>query len=231
MSGEHPFMPRMVANALVATTIETHALPGGIVYVNVPNFEHAAVAEDFGALVDRLGDDTTGLIIDVRHNLGGSDRLVKSMVSRLIDEPVSTPVMKFRHFVGADVAWGNPTEWETAHGVIEPHAGERWLGPLVVLTGGLTASSSEDLAIELRAAGRATLVGQTTAGSAGNGLRSELPGGGTLYVATFTALVPGSGEEYVGVGVTPDVQVRPTPDDLAAGRDVVLERAIELLER
>ena len=82
--------------------------------------------------------------------------------------------------------------------------------------------------IELHAGGRATLVGQTTGGSAGNGLRSSLPGGGTLSIATFTALIPG-GDEYVGVGVTPDVEVWPTREDLAAGRDVVLERAVELL--
>lgn len=229
MSGDHPFMPRLVMNAMVATTIETRQLPGGLVYVNVPNFDHAQITEDFAALVEGLGDDTRGLIIDVRHNPGGSDALVKSMVSRLIDEQVSTPVMKYRHFVGADVAWGHPPEWETASNRIEPHDGKRYLGPLVVLTGGLTASSSEDLAIELRTAGRATLVGQTTGGSAGNGLRSALPGGGTLFVATFTALIPGTDEEYVGVGVAPDVEVWPTPADLAAGNDPVLERAIELL--
>ncbi|MCP4573511.1 MAG: hypothetical protein GY838_14230 [bacterium] len=229
MSGDHPFMPRLVMNAMVATTIETQELPGGLVYVNVPNFDHAQIAEDFAAVVDGLGEETRGLIIDVRYNPGGSDTLVRSMVSRLIDEPVSTPIMKYRHFVGADAAWGNPPEWETSSNRIDPHDGKRYLGPLVVLMGGLTASSSEDLAIELRTAGRATLVGQTTGGSAGNGLRSELPGGGTLFVATFTALLPGSEEEYVGVGVAPDMVVWPTPADLAASRDVVLERAIELL--
>jgi C-terminal processing protease CtpA/Prc len=99
---------------------------------------------------------------------------------------------------------------------------------LVVLTGGLTQSSSEDFAIELHAQGRATLVGQTTGGSAGNALQSPLPGGGTLNVSTFTALIPG-GEEYVGVGVVPDVEVWPTQEDLAKGRDPVLKRAVELL--
>ena len=49
-----------------------------------------------------------------------------------------------------------------------------------------------------------------------------------MSVCTFTALIPG-GEEYVGVGVAPDVEVWPTREDLAEGRDAVLERALELL--
>ena len=136
--------------------------------------------------------------------------------------------MKFRHFIGAYEAWGKEPVWETGEHEIRPRDGKRYAGPLVVLTGGLTQSSSEDLAIELHTRGRATLVGQTTGGSAGNALQSSLPGGGTLNVATFTALIPG-GQEYVGVGVIPDVEVRPTRDDLATGRDAVLERAVELL--
>ena len=50
----------------------------------------------------------------------------------------------------------------------------------------------------------------------------------TLLVSTFTALIPG-GEEYVGVGVVPDVEVWPSREDLVEGRDAVLERAVELL--
>lgn len=168
------------------------------------------------------------MIIDVRYNMGGSSSIVRPMVACLIDKTTSSPVRKVRHFVGAHEAWGNEPIWETTSNQIHPRDGKRYLGPLIVLTGGLTGSSSEDFAIELRTAGRATLVGQTTAGSAGNALTSTLPGGGTLRVATFTALIPG-GEEYVGVGVAPDVEIWPKREDLAAGRDVVLERAMELL--
>jgi C-terminal processing protease CtpA/Prc len=229
MSGDVPFMTRLVANAMVATTIESRMLPGGILYVEIPNFEHQQVAGDFVALIDNLDESIVkGMIIDVRYNMGGSSSIVEPIAACLIDRAVETPTMKFRHFIGAHEAWGRESVWETAGHQIQPRDGKRYLGPLVVLTGGLTNSSSEDLAIELHAGGRATLLGQTTGGSAGNALRSSLPGGGTLFVSTFTALIPG-GEEYVGVGVAPDVEVWPTREDLAAGRDAVLERALELL--
>jgi carboxyl-terminal processing protease len=229
MSGDSPFMTRLLANAFDGPTIRTRMLDGGIQYVEIPNFEHEQVSRDFVALVDNLDESAVkGMIIDVRYNMGGSSSIVEPIVACLIDRTVASPTMKFRHFIGAYEAWGKEPVWETTVHQIQPRDGRRYLGPLVVLTGGLTRSSSEDFAIELHTGGRATLVGQITGGSAGHGLQSSLPGGGTLSVCTFTALIPG-GEEYVGVGVVPDVELGPTREDLAAGRDAVLERALELL--
>lgn len=230
MSGDSPFMTRLLANAFDGPTIRTRMLDGGIQYVEIPNFEHEQVSKDFVALIDNLDESVVkGMIIDMRYNMGGSSSIVESIVACLIDKTVSSPTMKFRHFIGAYEAWGSEPVWETAVHQIQPRGGKRYLGPLVVLTGGLTHSSSEDFAIELHTGGRATLVGQTTGGSAGHGLESSLPGGGTLSVCTFTALIPG-GEEYVGVGVKPDVEVWPTREDLAVGRDAVMERALGLLK-
>jgi carboxyl-terminal processing protease len=229
MSGDSSFMTRLMANAFNGPTIKTRMLPGGIQYVEIPNFDHEQASKDFVALIDNLDETVVkGIILDVRYNVGGVSSVVKPMVACLIDQAVTSPIMKFRHFIGANEAWGKEPTWETASNQIQPRDGKRYLGPLVVLTGGLTNSSSEDFAIELHTGGRATLVGQATSGSAGHGLQSFLPGGGTLRVSTFTALIPG-GEEYVGVGVVPDVEVWPTREDLAAGRDAVLERAVELL--
>ena len=229
MSGDAPFMTRLLENAFNGPTIRTRMLPGGIQYVEIPNFEHEQTSEDFVALIDALDESIVrGMIIDVRYNMGGASSIVKPMVACLIDRSVTSPIMKYRHFIGAYEAWGKEQIWDTTSNDIHPREGKRYRGPLVVLTGGLTQSSSEDFAIELRSGGRATLVGQTTSGSAGNGLVSPLPGGGTLTVSTFTALIPG-GEEYVGVGIAPDVEVWPAREDLAEGRDVVLERAMDLL--
>jgi len=229
MSGEGPpFMTRMLTNLFASPTIRTEVLRDGIRYVEIPSFEHDQVREDFERLVDGLDESVRGMIIDLRYNMGGSSTVSEPIVGCLIDDAVPSPTMKYRHFVGAYEAWGREPLWETTRTTIAPRDGKRYLGPLVILTGGLTHSSAEDFAIELRAAGRATLVGQRTAGGAGNTLESTLPGGGTLQVATFTALTP-DGEDYVGKGIAPDVVVQPTPEDLAAGRDPVLARAVELI--
>jgi carboxyl-terminal processing protease len=228
--GDSPFTTRLVDNAMFATTIRTQMLADDILYVDVPNFEHEQVREDFLTLIDELDESAVkGMIVDLRYNSGGGSRIQQPMVSCLVDQMVKSPIFKYRNFSGAKVAWGHEPTWETTWNEIQPREGKRYLGPLVVLTGGLSYSGAEDFIIAVHAGGRATLVGQTTAGGAGNGLWSTLPGGGKLRIATFTALIP-DGEEYVGVGIAPDIEVWPTRGDLADGRDVVLERAVELLQ-
>lgn len=48
------------------------------------------------------------------------------------------------------------------------------------------------------------------------------------FAITVGDLAPSNGDSAGGLGLTPDVLVRPTAEDLAAGRDPVLARAAEL---
>jgi C-terminal processing protease CtpA/Prc len=102
------------------------------------------------------------------------------------------------------------------------------MGPVVILTAGTASSTAEDFAISLRHAGRAILVGEPTAGSAGNPISFPLPGGGQFRVATFRAYLPDGGE-YIGIGVQPDIEISPTKGDIRQGVDATLDRALEVL--
>ena len=104
-----------------------------------------------------------------------------------------------------------------------------FLGPVVVLIGPETNSAAEDFVVPLHAAGRATIVGQKSRGSTGQPLRfSFLDGKIRGRVCTRRDTYP-DGREFVGVGIIPDVEVHPSPADIAAGRDVVLGRGLEVL--
>jgi len=82
----------------------------------------------------------------------------------------------------------------------------------------------------LRAAGRATIVGQKSRGSTGQPLQfSFLDGKISGRVCTKCDQYP-DGREFVGVGIIPDVEVHPTPADIAADRDVVLEEGVRVLK-
>ncbi len=62
----------------------------------------------------------------------------------------------------------------------------------------------------------------------------------TAVIASVTGMViKGSGvaaaaypdgREFVGVGIIPDIEINPTQSDIAAGRDVVLEKGIDILK-
>lgn len=225
-----PFMYRFVHDMMVAQTIETKTLDAGVVYVRIPNFEDDRVRADFETMIDTLDPSgITGMIVDLRYNLGGNSTICNGIVACLIDDTVTSPTFKYRHYIAAEKAWGREPKWSTSHIDVAPRKGKRYLGPLVVLSGPTTNSSAEDFIIELQYTGRAKIVGERTAGGAGNALVSTLPGGGTLRVSTFTALYPG-GEDYVGVGVAPDVEVRPTREDILERWDPVLEAAIGVIK-
>ena len=75
---------------------------------------------------------------------------------------------------------------------------------------------------------RGRVVGQKTNGSTGQPLFIKLPAGGGARICTKRDTYP-DGREFVGVGCIPEVEVEPTRKDIAAGRDAVLEKAIDVL--
>lgn len=203
-------------------------LADGIVYVNLPGFGSETDVHDFDAVFNKISK-AKGLILDVRENGGGSTRYGSAIISRLIDKPMRGSHWKTRQYIPAFRAWGREEEWyEGDHRTIEPRGETRYLGPVVVLTSVQTSSAAEDFVVALHASKRAKVVGGRTRGSTGQPLRVDLPGGGAR-ICTKWDTYP-DGREFVGVGIIPDVEVHPTPKDIAAGRDVVLEKGIEVLK-
>lgn len=229
--GGRPFAWRFVEWNLIAQSLETRAPVHGVRYVAIPSFGEPRFVDEFLALVDTVtGDGTRAMVIDLRYNLGGSSRDAERMIAALIDRPAATAVMRYPHRVAALRAWGEPEPWSEKSWQVAPREGNRFTGPIVILTAGATNSTAEDFALVLRGAGRAILVGGPTAGSSGNALVVPLPGGGQLRVSTFAARCP-DGTQYVGRGLAPDVAVAPTAADIRDGLDPVLERGLAEAER
>ena len=111
---------------------------------------------------------------------------------------------------------------------IEPDARKRYTGPLVILTGPNTMSTSEDFLVPLDYSGRALIVGEPTAGTTGNPVNVRLPGGAILRVCSLWSTYP-DGREFVGRGIEPHVVVHPTVAGIRANRDEVLQKAVEVL--
>lgn len=73
------------------------------------------------------------------------------------------------------------------------------------------------------------IVGSATAGSNGNITTAQLPCG---YSVTWTGMqvLKHDGSRHHGVGILPTVPVAPTREGLAAGRDEVLDKAVEVVK-
>jgi C-terminal processing protease CtpA/Prc len=112
--------------------------------------------------------------------------------------------------------------------VLLPESRDPYRGRTVVLIDERTISQGETIALLLEAGADATFVGTPTAGANGEVTTLTLPGG---LEVTFTGqeIRHADGRQLQGVGIAPDVTVAPTVDGIRAGRDEVLERALELL--
>ncbi|HLW60031.1 MAG TPA: S41 family peptidase [bacterium] len=96
--------------------------------------------------------------------------------------------------------------------------------PLVVLVDQGSASASELLAAALKEHGRATIIGEKTAGALGAAIEVALPEGGmSVTVARITT--PG-GAEVENVGVSPDAVATLTVADMERGEDPQLQAAL-----
>jgi C-terminal processing protease CtpA/Prc len=106
--------------------------------------------------------------------------------------------------------------------------GPAYAGRVVVLADGSSQSAAEHVCLLIKSAGPATIVGSPTSGANGGVTRTILPGG---IVVNFSgqSVRHRDGTRLQRVGIVPDVEAHPTLAGVRAGRDDVLERAIEVL--
>jgi len=100
-------------------------------------------------------------------------------------------------------------------------------GNILVLTDLACASACEDFVMPLKYSGRATIVGERTFGSSGQPFIYDFGNGMSFRISSRRMYFP-DGSEFEGVGIAPDVEVRPSIADRQHGKDVALERAVGL---
>jgi C-terminal processing protease CtpA/Prc len=195
-------------------------------YATGGGFDEYASALD--AALDEIMRDVqelSGLIIDVRLNVGGSDPLGIRIASRLTGTPYVAFVKRARNDPGEENKW--TAAQSTTVGVA---AGQRFLKPVVELIGSDTVSAGETFTMALM--GRRpqiTRIGANTQGVYADVLVRHLPNGWRFGLPNEVFLTE-HGKHYEAAGVPPDIPMAVFPKaDLASGRDSVLERAIEVL--
>lgn len=103
-----------------------------------------------------------------------------------------------------------------------------YTGKVVLLMDETSQSQAEFAIMSLRQAPGAVVVGSPSVGADGDALYINLPGGCRTRFTTLGVLTP-EGDETQRVGLQPDVVCTPTVEGIAAGRDELLEKAVELI--
>lgn len=184
-------------------------------YIQLTRFSGESTQEVKNAIESLQSEGAEKLILDLRGNGGGLLDAAVTIADHFLDEgPVLYQQIK-----------GQEEQVYTA--TAETVAGDM---PLIVLIDGGTASASEIVAGALQDRDRAMLVGSS--GSFGKGsvqLVFDLSDGSSVHVTSSRWFTP-ERNQIDQMGLTPDVLVEFTQDDLDNFRDVVLNEAVRLLD-
>jgi carboxyl-terminal processing protease len=102
--------------------------------------------------------------------------------------------------------------------------------PLVILVGNNTSRFAELFAASLQMYERAVIVGEPTPGNVETQSAFYLPDGSRIYIES-TSFRLSNGDQVGVTGITPDVPVEASWDQILPENDPVLDQAIEVLEK
>jgi len=98
-----------------------------------------------------------------------------------------------------------------------------------LLTNRSVYSSAERFVLMMKTYPNLIIVGDTTGGASANPKKKSLPNGWKYYISTWQSAAP----DYKLIednGIAPDQYVLMTASSINAGEDLILERALELLD-
>ena len=164
-----------------------------------------------------------GLIIDVRNNGGGELTTAERLAARFVQE--KTLVSYMQHKTGT----GHSDFSQLEARYLEPSSNLRWHKGVCVLTNRSVFSAANDFAVMMHALPNVKLVGDHTGGGSGMPMSSSLPNGWSVRYSACP--IYDKNKQQTEFGIDPDVSVSLTDDATAAGIDLIIEKARELLTK
>lgn len=209
--------------------ITAKVLDGDIGLLRLPSFSASglgltsgdALVKEFDSSLEGLRE-TKALIIDMRGNGGGDDRVAESCAARFFTSAVAFPGFQMRM-----VTLGKPWFAPRLGRKVSPRGVWQYTKPVVLLIDEFVISSAEHFAAGMHDSGRAVTIGHTTAGSSGNPIRLEVSGF-KFQVSRWRELRT-CGSLIEGQGVPADIVASPTVSDIAGCLDRALICAIDYL--
>jgi C-terminal processing protease CtpA/Prc/Flp pilus assembly protein TadD len=167
--------------------------------------------------------DAKAIVVDVRGNGGGDDRVGKLIADRFADRK--------RHYMKTAIRNGSRhddfTPWK--YWYVEPDGPIQFTKPVILLTHRHSVSASENFALAMRVLPHVTVVGDATSGVFADVYGDRLPNGWRFSVS-FKLFIDQTGFCWEGIGVPADIRQINTKQDIEAQRDKVLEFAVSLIE-
>jgi hypothetical protein len=191
-------------------------LDGNVGYIKLTGISGADEAREVAVQALRFIQNTDAVILDLRGVPGGSGQMSNFLISHFAAPELPS----------LNVYWRRTGRTELRSTLAEVPGPRRTEVPLYVLIDGGAASAAEDIPFVLQNLGRATLVGERTAGAGRNNGFFPVGSGMQVSVSVSRVTDPASGREWETVGVHPDVAAT-SEQALSVAHQAALRRLAE----
>ncbi|HSF54421.1 MAG TPA: S41 family peptidase [Algoriphagus sp.] len=194
----------------------------GVGYIHYRSFVNRILDSELDEVIKRF-ENLPGVIIDIRNNGGGNPENGLKMARRMISEP--THIYSYQNKTGPEKSELS----ELKEIFLEPEADKPgFKGRIVVLTNRGVYSAGSYFSAYIRGIPNAILMGDKSGGGSGVPAGHDLPNGWYFnFSSTIGYTVEGINFEN---GVPVDIEVGMSADDIAKGKDPILERAIQYIK-
>lgn len=197
-------------------TVNTKLTPENVFVIELYNFSANSPNLFRGALREFTISNTDKLIIDLRNNPGGFLEAALDMASWFLPTGKIVVTEDFRE------KRDNREYRSKGYDIFTDQL------KLVVLVNGGSASASEILAGALREYGKATLIGEQTFGKGSVQELVSITSETSLKITVAHWLTP-LGNSISEGGLTPDIEIKLTPENTKDGNDPQLDAAVKYL--
>lgn len=163
-----------------------------------------------------------GLIIDIRNNGGGNELNGRTIAGKFVTNETLYKYTRTRSGPDRDSFTG----WNASY--FQPNQPVSYDKEIMLLTNRGVYSSAELFTLMMKTIPNLTLVGDTTGAASANPASRALSNGWSYYVSTWQA----AGLDYTLIednGLAPEHYVLMDSISIAEGKDLILEKAVELL--
>ncbi|MEL6811886.1 MAG: S41 family peptidase [Bacteroidota bacterium] len=156
-----------------------------------------------------------GVIIDVRFNGGGDDKVSLLIASRFADKR-RIGYYKKERIKGTSEFKKMKTQY------VEPAGSNQFTGPVVILTSDLTASAAEVFTMAMKELPYVTTIGDNTNGIFSDMFDFKLPNR-WLVTLSHQQYFSAKMNNYEGKGIAPDIKLLNAPEDIQNEIDPLIE--------
>jgi carboxyl-terminal processing protease len=224
---DEAFYNRYLTNIVNTSTgmFKMAAINDSIGYILINSWSSQGDVDEFQQYFDSyhsVYEKQKGLIIDVRPNGGGNELLARYVAGRF---STGTNIYEYRK------TRNGPQHSDFTNLIpasFSPYGSWQYTKPVIVLIGEACMSSNESFILMMSSLKNVTTVGDTTRGSSANPQEYSLADGTKYKISSWVAY---KADQTIleDVGIFPDILIDPS-QSIIDGRDMALERAIEMLE-